>query len=270
MRLCRARSFLFASSCTCAVLLYLGLRSLVVVPCSVYEPQNILRFKVNDEAMGKAVRFTEARNPFSNKEEWIVFQENLARYKKFHKRKLTEIKRSKSGSSVRTLTWSCSQARCKRMGDQLFRIQFFLLLAMMSDRLFLVHWDSRLNQSAKYLLPGEIDWSYYDESKGICGLGGNCNVDEVKDSTSIWEFGWTKSEYIEFGKYLFSSNKHIAVTGQVLVFNMYLGNSSIVDLGPLITEGMEKLGVAKIFSKTHSDDIHAKYAPLCTDLEYTR
>lgn len=235
---------------------------LKVVPCGTYNPGNVLNFKVSKNFRERSVSFMKTDNPFQNEEEWRLFQENLARYTVFHKRKVAEIKSSTDGGSVRTLTWSCSQARCGGMGDQLFRIQFFLLLAMMSDRLFLVHWDEKLSQSSKYFLPGEIDWNYYDEQKGICGLAGNCSVHKIHDCTSSWGFGWTKSEYIEFGKELFSSTQHIAVTGQVLVFNMYIGNSSIVDAGPLINEGMKKLGALQIFSNGGNETVYCKYGPL--------
>ncbi len=254
----------FKYACAGAILLCIALYlSLRVKPCSVYKPRNILHYEVKEDFRQRPASFFKADNDlFADKQEWKIFLEYLASYRAFHNKTLAELKESK-GTSVRTLTWSCSQARCGGMGDQLFRIQFFLLLAMMSDRLFLVHWESRLNQSAKYLLPGEIDWSYYDEQKGICGLGGNCDVHLIRDSTSTFGFGWTKSEYIEFGKDLFSNTEHIAVTGQVLVFNMYLDNHSMVDFGPLIDQGMKKLGLTDIFSNSnHNNTIYAKYEPL--------
>ena len=235
---------------------------LKIEPCDNYNPQNTISFQVSKSLSGTSISFMKTDNPFKDRPEWRVFQENLARYKAFHKKKLSEIKSSKDGGSVRTLTWSCSQVRCGGMGDQLFRIQYFLLLAMMSDRLFLVHWDEKMRQSSKYFLPGEIDWTYYDEQKGICGLGGNCDVHKIYDCTSNWGFGWTKSEYIQFSQVLFGTTQHVAVTGQVLVFNMYIGNRSIVDTGPLITQGMKKLGALQIFTNNENDTVYCKYEPL--------
>ena len=231
-----------------------------VEPCHRYNPQNIINIKVNIGAA--SVSFMNNDNPFKDKKVWNLFHENLAKYKEFHKKKLSEINSSRDGGSVRTLTWSCSQAICGGMGDQLLRIQFFLLLAMMSDRLFLVHWDEKLHQSSKYFLPGEIDWTFYDEQKGICGLGGNCDVKQIYDCSSNWGFGWTKSEYIQFSKVLFGTTQHVTVTGRVMVFNMFIGNRSIVDAGPLINQGMKKLGALQIFSKNEMDTIYCKYEPL--------
>ena len=244
-------------------ILYLCFYFLNVVPCATYKPKNVLNFNNEEENLKHdPTSFFDTDNPFRAKNEWWLFLKSLNKYKIYHKKKLAEIKSSRDGGSVRTLTWSCSRVRCTGMGDQLFRIQFFLLLAMMSDRLFLVHWDEKLLKTAKYLLPGEIDWTYYDEGKGICGLEGNCSQYYVHDCTSLWEFGWTKSEYLEFSKELFGSKQHIAVTGKILVFNMYIANTSIVDAGPLINEGMQKIGALQILSQKDNDTIYCKYEPL--------
>ncbi len=207
------------------------------------------------------VSYFETDNPFKDQDDWKVFLKALADYKVYHRAKLAELKASKEGGSVRTLTWACSQSKCSGLGDQLFRIQYFLLLSMMSDRLFTIRWDKKLQKSAQYLLPNEIDWSYYNEDKGMCDDSGMCQH-EIYDATSLWGFGWTKDEFVHFGKVLFSSTQHLTVTGQVLAYNMFIGNLSVMDPGPMILSGMEKMGVQKILSETRAETVYCGHKPL--------
>ena len=188
-------------------------------------------------------------------ENWSTFRKALESYKVFHKEKLEQLKEEsthKAEGKVRTLTWACSQAKCSGMGDQMFRIQFWLLLAMMSDRVFIVHWDEALQRSAKYLMPNEIDWSYFNQSKGMCSDDESvmdmrsCSKTRF-DATSIWGFGWTKDEFNKFGDLLFSSEEHITVTGRVIAQGvMFVGKDSVLDPGDKIRKGFEKLGIADI------------------------
>jgi len=207
------------------------------------------------------VSFFETSNPFKEQKEWKMFQKALSDYKVYHKAKLAELKASKTGGTVRTLTWACSQSKCSGVGDQLFRIQYFLLLSIMSDRLFTIRWDDKLQKSTKYLLQSKIDWSYYDESKGMCDDSGMCSH-EIYDSTSLWGFGWTKDEFVHFGKVLFSSTQHVTVTGQVLAYNMYIGNLTMLHPGQLILHGMEELGVQKILSEVREETVYCGHKPL--------
>ena len=196
---------------------------------------------------------------------WSTFRKALEAYKIFHREKLKQLKsesylhRRGSGASedvsaplVKTLTWSCSQAKCSGMGDQLFRIQFWLLLAMMSDRIFIVHWDDALERSAKYLVPNEIDWSYFNQSLGMCSDEDSVldihSCSKIRfDSTSMWGFAWTKDEFDKFGNLLFSSEEHITVTGRVIAQGvMFVGKDSVLDPGEKIKQGFEKLGIADI------------------------
>ena len=208
-----------------------------------------------------SVSYFVTDNPFNERPEWKTFQKALADYKVFHKAKLEELKASKHGGTVRTLTWACSQSKCSGLGDQLFRIQYFLLLAMMSDRLFTIYWDEKMQKSTQYLLPSEIDWSCYDDSKGMCDDSGMCSH-KIYDLTSLWGFGWTKGEFVHFGKVLFSTTQHITVTGQVLAYNMYIGNLSMLDPGPLIYKGMKKLGVQDILSGEKDKTVYCGHRPL--------
>ena len=214
-----------------------------------------------EDGGGPSVSFFDTSNPFKEHNEWKTFQKALADYKVYHKAKLAELKASKIGGTVRTLTWACSQSKCSGLGDQLFRIQYFLLLSMMSDRLFAIKWDKKLQKSTKYLLPSEIDWSYYDESKGMCDDSRMCSH-EIYDTTSLWGFGWSQDEFVHFGKVLFSSTQHMTVTGQVLAYNMYIGNLTMLHPGHMILQGMEKLGVQKILSEIRKETVHCGHKPL--------
>ena len=190
---------------------------------------------------------------------WPIFRKALERYAKFHKTKLKQLKQSFLGEGVKTLTWTCSQAKCSGLGDQLFRIQYFLLLAMMSDRLFTVHWDEALDRSARYLIPNEMNWNYFDLSKGMCTdkdlvfSTNNCSKNTF-DITSMWGFGWTKEEFAHFGDMLFSSEQHITVTGRVVADVMFINKDSIMDPGKKITAGFEKLGLNDILVEQHSNE----------------
>ncbi len=198
------------------------------------------------------------RNPYENREDWKTFTEALKKYKVFHKKKLKEFK---AGGNVRMLTWACSQDRCSGLGDQLFRIEYFLLLSIMSDRVFTVYWDSKLKRSAEYLLPGEIEWDYFNASRGMCEDKGYCSH-HVYDTTSFWGFGWTKREFSDFGKILFSSIQHLTVTGQVLAYNMYIGNQSIMDPGEEVSRGLESLGLVSLLSEKPNNTVFCGHRPL--------
>lgn len=80
---------------------------------------------------------------------WPTFRQALERYSKFHKEKLKQLKESETPpEDVRTLTWACSQSLCSGLGDQLYRIQYFFLLAMMSDRIYSLFTGTRLWSAA--------------------------------------------------------------------------------------------------------------------------
>lgn len=208
------------------------------------------------------VSFFDCDNPHENDEDWKIFSNALERYKIFHREKLERLKSSPDGGAVKTLTWACSQAKCSGLGDQLFRLQYFLLLAMMSDRVFTIYWDEYLKRKTADLLPNDIDWTYFNRSKGMCADDKQSCSHSVFDVTSFWGFGWTANEFINFGKALFSSEQHITVTGQSVGYVMYAGNKSILDPGPLISDGMKKLGVQQVLSKQFNDTVDCGHDPL--------
>ena len=193
-------------------------------------------------------------NPFKDNRNWTRFVQALEKYRTFHRRKLQQMKESSdSDVNVRTLTWACSQERCSGIGDQLIRIQYFFLLAMMSDRVFTIHWDKKMKKAISHLVPNNIQWDYFDESKGMCEDTGPCSG-KICDSTTILKFAWTNKEFADFGEELFSSTRHITVTGRVYVDGMFIANNSILDPGEKIRTGMRKLGVQQIFSEAGIND----------------
>ena len=188
-------------------------------------------------------------NPFKNNKDWTKFVQALEKYRVFHRRKLQQMKESSdSDVNVRTLTWACSQEKCTGVGDQLIRIQYFFLLAMMSDRMFTIHWDKKMKKAISHLLQNNIWWDYFDESKGMCEDTRPC-LGKIYDRTSIFALAWTKKEFADFGEELFSSTRHITVTGRVYVGNMFIANSSVFDPGEKIRTGMKKLGVEQILAE---------------------
>lgn len=97
--------------------------------------------EVSAEDWDESVTCPNTENPYRSTKGWATFTSALKRYKQFHKDKLERLKSAQRNESVRTLTWACSQTRCSGLGDQLLRLQFFFLLAMMSDRTFTIYWD---------------------------------------------------------------------------------------------------------------------------------
>ena len=199
-------------------------------------------------------------NPFEENKDWKTFTKVLEEYKVFHRMKLQQLKSSPNDKTVKTLTWACSHELCSGIGDQLMRTQYFLLLAMMSDRLFTIYWDKHLQQMTKYIIPNEIDWTYFNKSKGMCDDKRHC-LHEVLGVTSLWGFGWNTQEFSDIGQVLFSNEQHITVSGNVLINVMMVGNSS-VDQGEQIVNGFKKLGVRQILLEKPNDTVYIDHRPL--------
>ena len=215
---------------------------------------------------GSRVSFMDTENPYESKKEWLIFQKALATYKELHKIKLAEIKNSPDGGNVRTLTWACEHKKSSGIGDQMLRTQFFLLLAIMSNRLFLIHWDDLLLKSAQQqLLPGEIDWSYYDESKGMCSLSTKCAHKEVYDRPPLWHLGWdwTTAEYRDFGDTLFSSTQHITVSCRNPAVPMRI---PMLDPGLKILQGFMKISAHQILTAKENETVHYRSRELLYSL----
>ena len=202
-------------------------------------------------------------NPYKKGKEWRKFFKALEHYKRFHQKKLQQLKYSPDGKGVRTLTWACSQERCSGIGDQMFRLEYFFLLAMMSDRLFTIYWDEKLQETSQHLIPNEIDWAYFNRSKGMCDDMQQCShhVFDGGGKTSLWGFGWNTKEFSHFGSVLFSSEPQITVTGQVMADIMFIGNST-TEQGEQIVRGLEKLGVRQILWEKTNDTVYTDHRPL--------
>ena len=97
-----------------------------------------------------------------------TFQGKLKEYMQFHSQQLKLVQ---SGalhpSKLRTLVVSCPNGKyCAGLGDQIARVEVALLLAMISNRVFGIHWDSITMQSMKYLEPHVIRWDQVVPSVG--------------------------------------------------------------------------------------------------------
>lgn len=75
------------------------------------------------------------------------------RYAQFHGNAL------KSPNTARFLVYTCLDTRCGGLGNRIFGIASILYLAVLTNRVFLIHWegDTQLND---YLGPKEIQWDY--------------------------------------------------------------------------------------------------------------
>ena len=219
--------------------------------CDVKQPQRKL---LGEGSITCPQPYLDVVKGTRNSRGWTAFRKALKEYKKWHKEKLKVLKSDSAESEeVRTMTFTCTKYWCSGLGDQLYRIEFFVLLAIMSDRLFTVYWDEYLTRSTKYLLPNEIDWTYFDETKGMCNVAGNRKKSEhcsrtTFDKPNRWGFGWNKDEFARFSEVLFSSEKHITVTGQIYCNIMFINKDSYLEPGQKITEGFEKLGINDILA----------------------
>ena len=116
-------------------------------------------------------------NPYSDEKGWKQFHMVLRRYKEFHSEQLSCLRRNKSGdvndtltckTPVRTLTWACEKAQfCSGIGDQLGRIQMSFLLALATDRVFVIYWNPEDTHTMQYLQPNEINWKSFNTSLGM-------------------------------------------------------------------------------------------------------
>ena len=119
-------------------------------------------------------------SPLEQTDDWKTFTSALESYKLFHDTRMKRLKQLSAQfdanrksqlnatEQVRTLTWSCdNSAKCAGLGDQFHRIQFVLLLAMISDRVLTLFWNDENLKTMKYLEPNQIDWNFYDERLGM-------------------------------------------------------------------------------------------------------
>ena len=111
-------------------------------------------------------------NPHSDKKGWKQFYTALSMYKEFHRKQIHCLKNINDTVSceipVRTLTWACDKAQlCLGIGDQLARIQMSFLLAMATNRVFIIYWNPENTHTMQYLQPNEINWHAFNASQGM-------------------------------------------------------------------------------------------------------
>ena len=193
----------------------------------------------------------------TERQAWAAFNSSLERYKEHHRRGVENLRKS---GHVRTLTTTCSLKQCNGIGDQLFRIEFAFLLALMSDRVFVIHWDENLRARTKHIRHNQIDWDVFDGSIGMCSTDGGGQADRewcrsrVYDRESLFGFSWTEDEYEHFGKALFGPEQHITIANYY-VNSIFIGDNSMMRAGRLMEEGFEKLGVKTIVAKDRYNQV---------------
>ena len=96
--------------------------------------------------------------PKSLNTERSKFASRLESYAEFHRQSLTQ-----SPGDMRTITWACWDSKwCHGVGDQLYMIQLTFLLALISERTFLIHWDTVSMRTMQFLRPNVINWRAID------------------------------------------------------------------------------------------------------------
>ena len=108
------------------------------------------------------------KNPYRGEEGWKQFHGALEEYKLFHREQLDCLRlERKTGKPsvqckdpVRTLSWVCNEARlCNGIGDQLAQIQMTFLLAVATERVFLLYWNPEYtSDTMQHLQPYSINW----------------------------------------------------------------------------------------------------------------
>ena len=99
-------------------------------------------------------------NPEHSNKEWQSLESGLETYRRFHRQQLQKLKGRNTSSllqGVRTLTWSCYD-QCSGLGDQLHQITFALILSIVSNRVFIIHWEQQY-KAVQQLHPNQIDWT---------------------------------------------------------------------------------------------------------------
>ena len=207
------------------------------------------------------IRLEAKNSKYKSEQAWKIFHNALNRYKDLHKRGIKCLQSSER-NNVKTLTWVFSRKTCNcGLGDQLLKIQFFFLLALMSDRVFTITWDVDLRHKTGDIEHNEINWDVFNTSVGnsiMCGSHKSdslCNHNEYA-STSLFGFGWTESEYERFGEALFGQEKQITVLANVFVSAMFIGDKSLMRTGKMIEEGFQTLGVSSILDADRYQGVH--------------
>ena len=188
-------------------------------------------------------------NPYNYSEGWKKFTSVLDQYKHFHKQELQLLRRD--DLDVRTLTFSCQEDFCSGMGDQFNRLEFVLLLAVISKRVFRIEWDEGLTRKNRYLLPNMINWKLSaNESSRTCGKQGKqCTVTFGRTSV-VWQ-SWKKKDWANFERVLFGTKPNVVVSGEVSI-NIYLWfatDTFTIQQGSLIQREFDRIGLSDILAE---------------------
>eukprot|EP00731_Ephydatia_muelleri_P023060 Em0015g643a len=189
----------------------------------------------------------------SEREAWSTFNSSLKSYKALHRRGLDDLKQR---GGVRTLTVLCADRMCGGFGDQLYRVHFFFLTALMSNRVFTIYWDDFYRQSTRHLEPNQINWDVANASSiGMCA-DGQLLCPHMKRYPSTSSFAWSRSKYEEFGEVLFGDEQHVIVHGNVFINPMLICDESLMDTGRFINDGFEKIGVRAILARGRDQQVY--------------
>ena len=180
--------------------------------------------------------------PFDDLNRSKTFISVLENYKHFHRTQLQKLKnmsaqldangtRDLAVEEVRTLAWSCDHpSTCSGVGDQLYRIPFAFLLAVVSDRVFTIYWNEENAKTMQYLEPNEIDWIFYDERLGM--------HKEHNLQVSSWP-NFTTNDFVTLAQLLKSEELHITTTHELHI----LHNFGMVACSDYIKKGFLQMGI---------------------------
>ena len=172
-------------------------------------------------------------NPQHSNIEWQSLEAGLATYRYFHHQQLQKLKKdlnTKSLEGAPTLTWSCYD-QCSGLGDQLHQITFALILSIISNRVFIIHWEEQY-KAMHQLHPNQIDWTPLQEVDGH-----HTEAGAILQPSAIAE-------------HLLSSTPHISLSREIGVpFYRSFARFRTVKI---LEGGLRKLGLLDIL-RTESD-----------------
>ena len=176
---------------------------------------------------------------------WKTFKHHLEDYSHFHHRQILKL-RSGNGS-VRTLTWSCFKpVSCCGIGDQLYNIQQTLVYAIISKRVLSLYWNPTSYKTMRYLRPNKIDWTYFNESKGM-----RKHYDDDQ-----YRLGMARTvEYYEpfYAKLMSEENVHLTVNHELQV--PFIRGIKMASTSPLIKETLAEFGITALLTDNSSTNI---------------
>ena len=173
---------------------------------------------------------------------WQKFKRALADYKDFHKQQLHLL--TTGNHSVRTLTYHCPDSEfCGGMGDQMYTAQLELLLAMISKRVFCIHWNKASARTMKFLRPHEIDWEFFNTE-----LGMHENI--TKELTAE---GYREGKGNLMIDLLESSTTHITLRSEV--YKPFQRGYHFLTRDPTIAARLDKLGLGGLFGEVSESEL---------------